>query len=147
LHFVEFGTYLQCLPIHVENENVQFLFLFFFHFLFFFGKAMKKPTLQLKLLVLVIFVPKKVTFKNSRHHPSIHLFLKTNGWTGPRVHKDGFVMGTRHPLQAQNVHDMGQTCVLASSIHPSIHPSIHLFSEKRWMDWAKGRQGWVCNGH
>jgi hypothetical protein len=95
------------------------------------------------LLVLVIFVPKKVTFKNSRHHPSIHLFLKANGWTGPRVHKDGFVMGTRHPLQAQNVHDMGQTCVLASSIHPSIHPFIFFLKKDGWIGPRVDKDGFV----
>jgi len=98
LHFVEFGTYLQCLPIHVEIENVQFFILFFFHFLFFFGKGYEKANSSTQMWVLVIFVPKKswgnFTFLNSRHHPS-----------------------------------------------------IHPFSQKKWMEWTKGTQGWVCNGH
>jgi hypothetical protein len=76
LHFVEFGTYLQCLPIHVEIENVQFFILFFFHFLFFFGKGYEKANSSTQMVGIGNFCPQKklgkLAFLNSRHHPSIH---------------------------------------------------------------------------
>jgi len=148
LHFVEFGTYLQCLTIHVENENVQFFIIFFFSILFIYlWKGYEKANPSTQIVGIGDFCPQKswgnFSFLNSRHHPSIHSSIhlfsqKKDGWIGPRVRKDGFVMGTRHPLQAQYVHDTGQTCVLASSIHPSIHPSMHLFSKKKMDGLGQG---------
>ncbi len=123
------------------------LFPFFFFF-FFFGKGYEKTNSSTQIVGIGDFCPQKsweiFLFKilgtiHPSIHPYIHLFLKKIGWSGPRVRKDGFVVGTRHPLQAQNVHNMSQTCVLPSSIHPSI-----FFCKKDgWIEPRVDKDGFV----